>query len=59
MHGGKSTGAICLNANASGLINDALTKAKHVCGANVGMAPEVVIRPDNDVDEEGCRGRGG
>ncbi len=59
MHGGKLTGAISLDANASGLINNALTKAKHVCNANVDVAPEVVIRLDNDVDEEGRRGAGG
>ena len=28
MHGGKSTGAISLDANASGLIDNASTKAK-------------------------------
>jgi hypothetical protein len=59
MHEGKLTGMISLDADASGLINDALTKAKHVCDANVGVAPEVVIPPDNDVDEEGRRGGGG
>ena len=59
MHGGKSTGGISLDADASGLINDALTEAKHVCDANVGVAPEVVICPDNGVDEEGRRGGGG
>ncbi len=59
MHGGKSTGAITLDAGASGLIDDALTEAKHVCDANVGVAPEVVIRPDDDVNEEGRRGGGG
>ncbi len=30
-----------------------------MCDANVGVAPEVVIRPDNDVDEERRRGKGG
>jgi hypothetical protein len=59
MHGSKSTGAIYLDTNASGLIDDALTEAKHVCNANVGVAPEVVIRPDNDADKEGHRGGGG
>ena len=49
---------ISLDADASGLINDALTDAKHVCNANVGVAPEVVICPDNGVDEEGRRGGG-
>ena len=51
--------AISLDTNASGLIDNALTKAKHVCDANVGVAPEVVIRPDDDVNEEGHRGGGG
>ena len=35
MHRGKLTGAISLNADALGLIDDALTEAKHVCDANV------------------------
>ena len=59
MHGGKSTGGISLDADASGLINDALTEVKHVCNANVGVALEVVIRPNEDIDEEGRRGGGG
>ena len=36
MHRGKLTGAISLDAKASGLIDNALTVAKHVCDANVG-----------------------
>ena len=59
MHRGKSTNVISINANASGLINNALTEAKHVCDANVGVVPEAVKRPDDDVDEEGRRGGGG
>ena len=58
MHRGKLTGAISLNADAVGLIDDALTKAKHVCDANVSVVLEVVIRPDNDIDEEGHGGGG-
>ena len=59
MHGGKSTGVISLDANASGLIDNTLTKAKHVCDANVGVALEIVISPNNGVDEKGRRGGGG
>ena len=49
---GRLTGAISLDADVSGLIDDALTEAKHVCDANLGMAPEVVIRPDDDVRDD-------
>ena len=52
-------GAISLDANASGLIDNVLTKTKHACDANVGVVLEVVICSDNDVDEEGRRGGGG
>ena len=49
---------ISLDAYASGLIGDALTKAKHVCDANMGVAPKVIIRPCDDDNEEGRRGGG-
>jgi pyruvate dehydrogenase kinase 2/3/4 len=52
MHKGRSTGAISLDADVSGLIDDASTEAKHVCDANLGVAPEVVIRPDDDVHDD-------
>ena len=58
MHGGKSTNAISLDSDASGQIYNGLTEAKHVCDVNVGVALEVVIRPDDDINEEGCRGGG-
>ena len=52
-------GTISLDASASGLIDNALIEAKHVCDVNVGVAPEVVISPNDDVNEEGRRGGGG
>ena len=56
MNRGKSTGVISLDTDPSGLIDDVLTKVKHVCDANVGVVPEVVIRLDNDANEVGRRG---
>jgi len=49
---GKSTGAISLGADVAGVIDDAATEARHVCDANLGVAPEFrVLRPE---DEDGA-----
>eukprot|EP01082_Thalassiosira_pseudonana_P001375 g729.t1 g729 contig10:610000-611305(+) len=38
---GKDTGAVTLNADVLDVVDDAVTEAKHVCDANLGIAPEV------------------
>ncbi len=50
----KSTGgAITLNGDIFDLIDDASTEARHVCDANLGVAPEVIVRrSDNDEEVE-------
>lgn len=45
----KPTGAITLDANIEGVIDDATTEARHVCDANLGIAPEVVIEIDDSI----------
>lgn len=42
---GKDTGAVTLNADVLDVVDDAVTEAKHVCDANLGIAPEVIIHP--------------
>ncbi|KAL3777602.1 hypothetical protein ACHAW5_007492 [Stephanodiscus triporus] len=46
---GKSTGAVSLGADMAGVIDDASTEARHVCDANLGVAPEVHIQPEESV----------
>jgi pyruvate dehydrogenase kinase 2/3/4 len=46
----KLTGAITLDANIEGIIDDATTEARHVCDTNLGIAPEVVIEIDDSID---------
>jgi len=43
---GKITGAVSLGADIVDVVDDAVTEAKHVCDANLGVAPEVHIQPD-------------
>ena len=40
---GRPTGAISLGADVAGAINDAAAEARHVCDANLGVAPDVVV----------------
>ena len=52
--GKKSTGgAITLNGDIFDLIDDASTEARHVCDANLGVAPEVIVRELDNEEEEG------
>ncbi|KAL7529269.1 hypothetical protein ACHAWF_002911 [Thalassiosira exigua] len=49
LHKGKSTGAVSLGVDVADVIDDAVTESKHVCDANLGVAPEVEIRPDESL----------
>ncbi|KAL7481241.1 hypothetical protein ACHAW6_006914 [Cyclotella cf. meneghiniana] len=42
---GKPTGAISLDADLVDVVEDAVQDAKQICDANLGVCPEVVIRP--------------
>lgn len=42
---GKATGAVSIGADIVDVVDDAVTEARHVCDANMGVAPEVVIQP--------------
>lgn len=46
---GKETGAVSMGADIVDVVDDAVTEAKHVCDANLGVAPEVHIQPDESV----------
>ncbi|KAL3797107.1 hypothetical protein HJC23_000445 [Cyclotella cryptica] len=45
LHKGKPTGAISLDADLVDVVEDAVQDAKQVCDANLGVCPEVIIRP--------------
>jgi pyruvate dehydrogenase kinase 2/3/4 len=45
---GRRTGAISLGADVAGAIDGAATEARHVCDANLGVAPDVRVRPPGD-----------
>lgn len=51
----KSTGgAITVNGDIFDLIDDASTEARHVCDANLGVAPEVImLQTETKMDERG------
>jgi pyruvate dehydrogenase kinase 2/3/4 len=51
---GKVTGAISLGADVAGVIVDAATEARHVCDANLGIAPEfrIIVRPPEKEDDD-------
>ena len=49
---GKVTGAVSLGADVVDVVDDAVTEAKHVCDANLGIAPEVHIQPDKSISGE-------
>jgi len=46
---GKATGAVSIGADIVDVVDDAVTEAKHVCDANMGVAPEVVIQPTESI----------
>ncbi len=45
-------GAITLNGDIFDLIDDASTEARHVCDANLGVAPEVIVRKSDNEEED-------
>ena len=47
---GKSTGAVSVGVDVVDVVDDAVTEAKHVCDANLGVAPEVCIEPDESIN---------
>mmetsp|Transcript_21149 Transcript_21149/g.38814 ORF Transcript_21149/g.38814 Transcript_21149/m.38814 type:complete len:404 (-) Transcript_21149:91-1302(-) len=47
---GKPTGAVSLGADVVDVVDDAVTEAKHVCDANLGVAPEVHIQQNISQD---------
>lgn len=49
-------GAITLDGDIFDLIDDAATEARHVCDANLGVAPEVIIRKMEIEGAEDCTG---
>mmetsp|Transcript_17694 Transcript_17694/g.38227 ORF Transcript_17694/g.38227 Transcript_17694/m.38227 type:complete len:435 (-) Transcript_17694:2258-3562(-) len=49
---GKPTGVVSLGADVVDVVDDAVTEAKHVCDANLGIAPEVHIQPDESISHE-------
>ena len=53
---GKVTGAISLGADVAGVIDDAATEARHVCDANLGIAPEfrIIARPPEEEEDDGA-----
>ncbi len=46
---GKSTGAVSIGSDIVDVVDDAVTEAKHVCDANIGVAPEVFIQPSESI----------
>lgn len=46
---GKLTGAVSVGADVLDIIDDAVTESKHVCDANLGIAPEICIQPDQSI----------
>ncbi len=52
---GRSTGAISLGADVAGAIDDGATEVRHVCDANLGVAPDVRVRPPGTVLQQRAR----
>ena len=48
---GKMAGAVSLNVDILDCVDDAITEAKHVADANLGVAPEVHIQSDDSIND--------
>jgi len=49
---GKVTGAVSLDTDVLDCVDDAITEAKHVADANLGVAPEVHIQSDDSINDD-------